>query len=214
MAVTPPAPSDGEGLLIHQRLIRGDLLASTDLAVAYLDPLTDWLIGHNRAVDPDLCAEAAGDALLALIKNPQSYQPDQLHLEAYLRMSASGDLKNILKRENRHISGRRSLESVELSPDEGKYLGQDDDPSLPLQMAEEIEIARASIPASVWDGLGESEKGVLELMLQGERRTSAYARVCGIEHLPIDEQRSEVKRVRDRLQKRLERAGSDDEQES
>ena len=44
-------------------------------------------------------------------------------------------------------------------------------------------------------------------MRLGERKTAAYALALGIADRPAAEQRREVKRVKDRLQKRLERAG-------
>ena len=40
-------------------------------------------------------------ALLALIKNPLSYDPGRQGLPAYLRLSARGDLRNLLRRERR-----------------------------------------------------------------------------------------------------------------
>jgi hypothetical protein len=41
-------------------------------------------------------------------------------------------------------------------------------------------------------------------MLQGERKTARFARVLGIEHLSKKEQQAEVKRVKDKLKKRIE----------
>ena len=52
-----------------------------------------------------------------------------------------------------------------------------------------------------------TEQAVFELMRTGERETAAYVPVLGIEHLPEAEQRREVKRVKERILKRLQRAG-------
>ena len=54
--------------------------------------------------------------------------------------------------------------------------------------------------------LTEQEKGVLHLMHEGERRTSVFAQILGIEQLSEVEQRQAVKRVKDRLKRRFERA--------
>jgi biopolymer transport protein ExbD len=48
---------------------------------------------------------------------------------------------------------------------------------------------------------------VLELMLDGERQTSVYVEILEIGHLSLEEREREVKKVKDRLKKRLERAG-------
>ena len=50
------------------------------------------------------------------------------------------------------------------------------------------------------------EAEVLTLMRQGERRTLEFARVLGISELPAEQQRREVKRVKDRIKRRVERA--------
>ena len=71
-----------------------------------------------------------------------------------------------------------------------------------------------AIPPQVTDGLSKRELGVLELMLRKERKTAVYARAYGIEHLPVVEQRREIKRVKDRLQKRLNRAREGNANES
>ena len=45
------------------------------------------------------------------------------------------------------------------------------------------------------------------LMYNGERRTSVFAAVLGLEHLPIEVQRQRVKQVKDRLRLRIKRYG-------
>lgn len=208
MSASPePFPDPAAASALHRRLLDGDPTASYDFAAAYLGPLTSWLREHNRRLDSDFCEQAGGDAVVALIRTPPSYRPELGSLQAYLCMSARGDLKNLLRRETKHRTHRTPWESVEHSPEGGKYLSRDDDPSLPLQIAEEQEQAKAALPPSVQDGLNEIEARVLELMLQGERRTSIYAAAMGITDRPADEQRREVKRMKDRLKARLKRAG-------
>ena len=48
---------------------------------------------------------------------------------------------------------------------------------------------------------------MVDLILDGERSTAAFAVVLGIENLAIDEQRLQVKRHKDRLKKRLREHG-------
>jgi hypothetical protein len=168
---TPPSPEEALGL--HQRLLARDPTAPDELVVCYLESLIRWMVERNPAIAEDLIADAVGDALLALIHNPASYQPTLGGLEAYLRMSALGDLRNRLRSEAKHRIGRQSLESVELSEDAGKYLGRVDDPSLPLRIEEERAERAKSIPSSIREGLSEGEIRVLELLLQKERKTAS-----------------------------------------
>src|SRR5579872_4918993 len=114
--------SDEMGRSLHARLLAGEPDAQSDLAVAYLDSLAGWLIARNPRLDPDCCETAAEDAILALIKNPHTYDPARCPLESYLRMSAGGDLKNLLQKERRHSLRRADLAAVELSHDLGKYV--------------------------------------------------------------------------------------------
>ena len=200
------ALSRSEELDLYARLIEGDPTAPSDLAVTYLDRLTEWLIRHNPGVDPHDCATAAEDAILALIKNPRSYKSERQTLEVYLRISALGDLRNRLRSEQRHRERRVPLDVVELSPDARKYLWDVvGDPALIVEKLEDVDLA--TIRANLQVALTEEENRVLELMTQGERRTEAYAAVLGITHRPVSEQRRVVKRVKDRIKKRLERAG-------
>lgn len=211
-----PFPTREAGHDLYRRLLGGDPTASSDLAVGYLDPLIEWLAvqPRNRRLPSDFIVDAAGDAILALILNPGSYRPEKSDLESYLKMSAQGDLLNRLRREAKHRRGRTPLAAVEHSDQAGKYLGRDDDPSHPLQVKEHLSGLGDAIPCSVRAGLTAAEARVLELMLQGERKTSAYAEACGIGSRPPEEQRRIVKQVKDRLSKRLSRARRDDEQAS
>lgn len=206
MANSPPSPEAHLHLDLHRRLLEQDETASAELAQRFLASLIGWLTERNSRIHADLIEEAAGDAILALIRNPQSYQPQRGGLEAYLRMSAQGDLRNILQREARHHDQRISWSAVELFDQAGKYLGRDDDPSLSLRLEEERTEQMAQIPDEVLVDLCETDRRVVELLLAGERKTAAYAEVMGIATLPLEDQRRCVKRTKDRLQKRIVRA--------
>jgi DNA-directed RNA polymerase specialized sigma24 family protein len=194
---------------LHHRLIEGDPVAPSDLAIRYLSPLIDALTRANRCSIPDeFIEEAVHLAIMSLCKKPTRFEPSRNRADsplfAFLQMSAQRDLQNRLKREERHWKARVSLESVEQSPDGGKYLGRDDDPSLPLALREETE-ATAEILASVRAGLSDGELRCLDLLMQGERKTSLFAQALGIEHLPTEDQEADVKKVKDKLKKRIER---------
>jgi hypothetical protein len=58
----------------------------------------------------------------------------------------------------------------------------------------------------------EVERRCWEQMQQGERCNGVFAAILGVTHLPAAEQRRQVKRVKDHLKKRRERAGGNDGQ--
>jgi len=129
-------------------------------------------------------------------------------------MCARGDLKNVLAREKRQLKGQIPLEFVEQSPGGGKHLEMHDDPSLAVQYAEELTRGDKTIVTPAQDGLSDGEKQAMDLMLQGERKTAAFAKVLQVEHLPDEEQRRVVYRTKNKLKKRIERGRGSDGQES
>ena len=202
-----PCLTQQAALALHQRLLAQDPTASNDLADAYLEMLVVWLRETDAAAPEDVRMEAAEDAVLALIRMPESYCPDKQTLKAYLRMSARSDLRNLLRKERRHNKGRMQWASVELLPDAGKYLGRNEDPSLSLRLAEERQSITGAVLDSVRRGLSETDQRALELILIKERKTSVYAKLYGLLHLSAKEQRIEVKRHKDRLKNMVKRAG-------
>ena len=204
--------SDEYHLNLYQWMVSGDPTAQSDLICALLPLLVDWLGRTVSHACPDLREQAAEDALLNLIKNPDSFQPEKASLQTFLRMSAKGDVLNLMAREKNRTGKEISLNLVEQSPDAGKYLGREDDPSSALQAAEDRKRGWAKLAArGVLDGLSKEELSALELLLEGEKTTSAFAEVLGITHLSMQEQRTQVNRVKDKLKRRLQRKGISDD---
>lgn len=194
-----------DALRLHRRLLERDPLAPADFAVAFLNPLIAWLQSIHSHVDPMACSEAAGEAIIGFLNNPTAYNPERLGVETFLRMAAQRDLLNLLRKERRHQQNRRDWNAVEQASEEGKYLRRDDDPSLPLQMEEARQ--RQAPPDALRQQLTDVERLFWEQMEQGEWRNSVFAVILGVTHLSAAQQRREVKRVKDRLKKRKERAG-------
>lgn len=197
-----------DALHLHRRLLERDPLAPADFAVAFLQPLIAWLQCTNPRLDSMICEEAADEAIVRFLLDPSKYDPHRLELEAFLRMAAQRDLQNLLRKERRHQRNRRSWKVVEQMAEAGKYLRRDEDPSLPLQMEEVRQ--RQAPPDSMRQRMTEVEQRFWEQMQQGEWRNAVFATILGVTHLPEAEQRRQVKRVKDRLNKRKERAGEKD----
>lgn len=181
---------------IFRRLIGGDPVASSDLAAAVFEPLAAHLQFRHPRADPHACLTAAADALLSLIRRPAIYDPTRATLLGFLRMAAEGDFLNELDRERRHHRGREYIDSVELADAEGNEgaeaaddLPSLDDPALAAEIA----------------GFSPDECAVFDLMRQGVKATAAFAAALNLGGT-ADEQARAVKRVKDRVQKRLQRA--------
>jgi RNA polymerase sigma-70 factor (ECF subfamily) len=201
------SPTQEDALVLHQLLLAHDPVAGNDLAEAYLGLLVAWLCETDPGVAQDLRLEAAEDAILAIIRKPESYSPEQQTLEVYLRMSARGDLRNRLSKERRRQQHELPLERVELLRDGGKYLGRNDDPAQPLCLADEKQELVRAIPEPVRRKLSETDLRALELLLQKERRTSVFAELYGLQDLSGEDQERMVKRHKDRIKKVVKRAG-------
>jgi hypothetical protein len=73
-----------------------------------------------------------------------------------------------------------------------------------LELQEDVRRAEQRL-AGVRRGLTVGEQKALELMLEGERKTTVFAQALGIDHLPKEMQEDQVQRVKDKLKKRIER---------
>ena len=192
---------------LHRQLSSDDPVATARFAEAFLDPLAEWLRRNNPSIDEHLCDTAAGDAIISILRSPQQYDPKRSPLDHYLRMAGQGDLRNLLEKERRYSCRHTELPAVEPADDgrnneygdsfEERALSDDPDSEL-LKQIQEIAENTFTPP----------ERRVLQLMIDGERRTVVFAQALGIEHLSVIEQRREVKQVKDRIKKRLQRARS------
>lgn len=186
-------PPDALLLAAWERLV-ADSDTAADFAELVLGPLIQALAARHSDAPPDDLETAAGDALLELFDNPSRFDPTRRGLAGYLLMAAEGDLRNLRAKERRHHRQRIPGDVVELDPaarnEEGADLPPWDSPQL-----------QAALVA-----LTPHERAVLELQRGGERRTAAFAELLGLADRSADEQAAEVKRVKDRALKRVQRA--------
>jgi RNA polymerase sigma factor (sigma-70 family) len=191
-------PSADLAAELFLRLTVGNPRDISTFIEAYLDPLIAFLRSAHPGADDHTRQTVAEDALISLCKCPAQYTPSRGALAAYLRMSATGDLKNLLDRERKRCEKQKHWDCVEddvvarNSDDEG------DDFDLPS-------FDRPAI-AAVIRGFSEEERKVFELMRAGERCNEVFAAALGWANLSRDEQSDRVKRVKDRIKQRLKRA--------
>jgi RNA polymerase sigma-70 factor (ECF subfamily) len=191
---------------LHARLLDGDPVASSDLFELVFERLVESLQPRFPRVDRDLIEQAVAGAVAQLALEPGRYQPERSGLLSFLRLDARGDLLNELEKLRRRARHETSLAEVELPASaRNRVLRGEQDPA-ELTVQNEAESSwRAELDAR----LTPMERVVAELMIEGERRTAVFAQALGIVHLSQDEQRQEVKRVKDRLKKRLRRRRSE-----
>ncbi len=199
-AAFPPA---GDGLGLHVRLCELDATAPADVCRAYFDPLLHFLERAYPGVDPHARLSAVDDVLFKYFQRPQAYDPARGELATYLRLAAWRRLQTLLRREKRHVRGKIPWSAVEDDP-VGAHIPGEEEPSVALERAEE-ERAYHALLQSLTETFTAEERRVLDLILAGERRTAVFAEALGLSDSPPDEQERQVKRVKDRIKKRLER---------
>jgi hypothetical protein len=190
--------NNDEELQLHHLLLSGDQRARSQACWRYLGPLTQRLQKYNPRIDSSIVEEAAIDAMLDYIDRPASYNPALKPIASYLLMSASGDLKNKLRAEQRHRDHQVSLsENVGFAPAMGNSYTDDN-------LLERITTSnlQADIIAVAKD---DQERAVLDLMMQGVREYQPYAELLDVQQLPPLQQREAVNKAKERLRVRVKR---------
>ncbi|MCY3664748.1 MAG: hypothetical protein OXH81_03745 [Gemmatimonadetes bacterium] len=196
-------PDDAWYTDIHKRLCEGDLTAFAELAEEVMESLVEKLSRkYPNLRDPDLPTEAVADALMDYSKRPEQFDPTQRGLFGFLVMAAEGDLKNALARSARRRDKEIQLEPVEVDECGGNTIDRTS------ELDERIDFER------IQDSLNEllddpKDRAVVKLMMEGERATEVFAQVLELEALSEDQQRTEVKKNKDRIKKRLQRHHGD-----
>ncbi len=203
----------------HNNLLTGDPVASSIIADRIYPIVVNHLQLKYPKIDEALIISAASDAMINYIKRPAQYDPQKGSLESYLKMSADGDLKNLLKsqkeRSKKEIlsdpmlpelnNNKKVVElhegSAELLTERG-VVGQcaSSNPETDL-----VEKERDTSLAKIFSN--EIDRRLGNLVINGVRETTHYADVLNINALPISEQRLLVKRHKDRIKKCIERSG-------
>jgi hypothetical protein len=214
---SPLPPSQEQGLALLDRLRSGSRTASSDLGAAYLDWLATHVRRHNPAADEHACQTAAEDAVLSLIRHPDADKPDRLSLDRFLVMAAQPDLKNLLAAERRHHLRFRAgddapyLRVVALSDNLAELTADEfADPRWWRSSVKRCERPSPPPPRPcrrAYRMVFRQKRHRFTLMRVRERRTAVYAQMLGIGHLPQGDQRLRVKKVKDKLNARVKRAG-------
>jgi hypothetical protein len=192
----------------HERILRQDATAFAELCETALPHLVAFLQQKFPGADPHLHENTAIDCLLAYHANPTQYDPARLPLFAYLRMATRYDMLTAVKQTHRQQQRTISLDDPAIESQLAQMLEPDDEQLLDEWLAEYTNESVAAILAGVDELLEEQEKQILFLMLEGERRTERYATLMGLADADVPTQQHEVKKVKDRINKKLRRFGN------
>jgi hypothetical protein len=200
--VSIPEEFEEVGLKFHQRLLAGDIIAFAEIAEYFLPILTSRLSRFYWNIDdPHLIDTAVEDALLNYQKDPAKYDPEKLPLDKYLYMSAKGDLRNLLVREEKYSKALSLAEIVELGPSNTEHtIELSDDPDIETQILINLSPTWAELERLFPEPV---DRDLLWLMLEGTRESDMFSEALGITNLPGDEQKEVVKRNKDRIKKRI-----------
>ena len=190
---------------LHGALAGGEPTATARIAAEILPAVLEALRRkHARAAkrDDHPLYESVYDAFFEYVEKHTCFNPGRLDLYGYLLMGADRNLRNLLAKER---TRRKYESSVELSP-------RDRNEELEEAFAAQDERAKrlSCIPGETLAAKVEhlfpnpADRASCMLMLQGERKTEAFAAALGLTGEKKRLQR-EVKRHKDRINKVLER---------
>jgi hypothetical protein len=172
------------------------------------DPLIDKLKRHPKARRFwHLIPDAVEDALVNYFKRPEQYQPAKRGLWGYLVMAATGDLLNAIEKERRTLRREKPVADVEYGLDRRNRVVVSAGSKLDAEGPEYRAFFKELRTAADREFTDPREREVAELMIGGISNVEAFAAVMGIGQLPLEQQRVQVKRCKDRVSKRLQRLG-------
>jgi RNA polymerase sigma-70 factor (ECF subfamily) len=197
-----PGGDDSAQLLeLHRRLLTGDRIASEEVVTLLLASLTQEVSAQFRQIDQHIIWDGVIDAMLDYCARPQQFDAERgVSLKRFLRLAARRNVMNILRGAQRRkvreeAAGHAwAASSVELDPAVGNLLQKEESTQRQRQQTALTNALQ-----------NPNDQQLLALRLQGVRRTEAFAEILGITHLPIETQRREVKRAKDRIDKMLRR---------
>ena len=192
---------------IHRRILHNDATAFSELCESALPVLVNFLQSRFAEQDGHMCETTAIDCLLKYYQTPKTYDPRQISLFAYLRMSARYDLMSAINKENRLHQRLTSLDGLANRAQKPED-SEDSQVVLDGLLQRHTDWSFGEIVKALEKHLDRSEKRCLWLMLEGARDNARYVEALDLKGKDEASQRAEVKRAKDRLVKKLQRFGA------
>jgi hypothetical protein len=192
---------------MHYRVSIKDPTAFSELCEQALPHLVDFLYNCFPTSDNHLRESAVIDCLLDYQTRPNKYNPDRLPLFSYLRMAVRRDMLNALDKQIRKESRLTSMDDPTAQLYVFDRANKDHQDDLDGWLQENSSLSFNEILEALDEKLDTLEKEALILMLEGRRESSAYYSILQISHLDDQSARKEVKKIKDRIMKKLSRLG-------
>ena len=188
---------------LHRRVVAGDPTATVELFEMMLEPLSKFLCRkHTHALDREALYDIAVDALMSYSQSPSKFDPAQAGLFRYLTLIAEGDVLDAIRKRSRRP---RVVENpVEDRQPAANSLTEDDE-TISGTMETRVDAIRIVERYHNEVCSDPGDERILELMLQGERDTAAFARALGLNDLDGAAARATVLRAKDKIKRRLRR---------
>lgn len=188
-------------LALHERLVARDPVASEEAARILLDPLLGVTERLYRDLDDQMVADAVVDALLDYFEEPsRADDGERVDPWGFLKSAAWRNAANLHRgRKRRNAREHKWMQdTVDDDVEHGSALGR--------LIGEETQDHRKGRVDELMRLLpDEGDRAMLRLRLDGERSTSAFAKVLGVLDLPLSQQRRLVKQAKDRIDKVIRR---------
>jgi RNA polymerase sigma-70 factor (ECF subfamily) len=183
---------------MHCKLCEGNPKIAKEFQEALFRFLIDELFRRCPRVDEQIVS----DAIFDHCAKPQQYDADKgVPLDRYLAAAARRNVQDHLRSERRRKHREREVGRKKSEADVAL------DPVATNSLQEEKELLEEEIWACLEAVENQRDHMILLLRLAGFRETATFARLLQITHLSLEEQRKEVKRHKDRIQRFLTRKG-------
>lgn len=198
-------------MALHQALLGGSRVAPAKLAERLLSSVVPVLrkqLLSSYDIE-DLLPAALGESIANYLKYPDRYDPSLGGLVPYVAMDARGDILNALKRRSRwrskEVASLENRDTLDVAFDPSDRNVNVEEEALDRVELFEVNAEQRERFEEELARFTHEERRVIELVTNNVRATSAYADALGLTHLPVDQQRREVKKWKDRVKRRMER---------
>lgn len=192
-------PSQSEEEAWHERLLSNDVVASSEVFAAFVDPILEVLGGSRMtSLQRDEAYDSIVDAIFAYVKDPRRFVPGKGRLRDYLTGAARNKLSD--RRRSREARERRE-EKFGVAVEVG---GRS-----PKEVMETSVEAREAMERLEENPFPPGDRALLRLYLEGEGSTRVASEAMGLPPMQEEERQDAVKRHRDRLLKTLARIGKE-----
>lgn len=195
-----------EEMKLHLAILNGEDIALSKLYDVYSEKIAKYFEFKFSTVsqkDNDFISIALNDAFLGYYSKPDTFNPERSSLYDFLKLATKRDLLNVMKKEEKHISGKNLIEDVELWKNNGNSVLKAYSSADATVLSDEIMTTIRKVLQNYFHTELDIELAIM--ILSDVRKTEEYSDEMQIGDLTASEQTAEVKKHKDRIKKVIER---------